>query len=633
MPPAPQQCQGQSGIPAGSLGREYIRGLGRTIATEVVSVGGLGESALGGGFNGGSTAPFQVWPSAWLDTSTQIKSSSSQNLLWTLQPNEEMAAFNQGALNVPPSMQVSQVNYNPPPPIVLSGCKIGTSDAKGRKCVFSLSVRATHPSDPNQTNVSFLWLTPVEAASNTSVAPAEAAYPTAGGNALVQVLAPAGVSWQMTSSASWLRPGGSAAGIGPGTVSYTVDPNTGTHGPRGATLSVNGVPQHAIIQGGTPGNLAPNIQSVSPSSGNAGSGVFAVVAQDPDGHQNIDLVQIVFGASPTASPACAAIYRRPENRFYLADNAGAEVPLLSANVENANCVLNVSGTSASTVGLMQLNVAVSLTFKGAFAGQKTIYAFTQDAIGSNIGWGAWGSWTVPAPPIIVTATATYPSRRAYETTPITATVSGTTQTGVTWSDGGAGGNFFNANANSTTYAVPGSFNPASTITLRATSTADPTKFGTVSITYRNTAPQAVSVNPTTGIGMGPVTFTYAFLDGDGASDITTVEMLQWSDGAFGGGGCQVSYDVGNGTVTLHGYGGSSSTFGSGVLDGQFCTVDLAASSATVSGNNVTVALRVTFKSSFYGSSYWGPSLIVRGRATDIPGVSSGLQNLGTWYVQ
>jgi len=74
-PPLPQQCQGQSGIPASSLGRESIRGLGRTIATEVIPVGGFGESALGGGFNGGSTVSFQVWPSAWLDTATQMKSS------------------------------------------------------------------------------------------------------------------------------------------------------------------------------------------------------------------------------------------------------------------------------------------------------------------------------------------------------------------------------------------------------------------------------------------------------------------------------------------------------------------------------------------------------------------------------
>ncbi|MBL8210452.1 MAG: BACON domain-containing protein [Bryobacterales bacterium] len=52
-------------------------------------------------------------------------------------------------------------------------------------------------------------------------------FPTSGGTYSFDLIAPAGCSWTLTTTASWIRIHSALAGSGAATVSYTIDPNTG----------------------------------------------------------------------------------------------------------------------------------------------------------------------------------------------------------------------------------------------------------------------------------------------------------------------------------------------------------------------------------------------------------------------
>jgi len=56
--------------------------------------------------------------------------------------------------------------------------------------------------------------------------------------------------------------------------------------------------------------------------------------------------------------------------------------------------LNGSGSSAVGSG-NSLTVTVSLSFKPAFAGAKTIYLYAEGSTGLSSGWVSRGAWTAP----------------------------------------------------------------------------------------------------------------------------------------------------------------------------------------------------------------------------------------------
>ena len=70
-----------------------------------------------------------------------------------------------------------------------------------------------------------------------TVSPTSVSSPAAGGAQSATVTAPAGCSWTAVSSAAWISVTAGSAGSGNGTVSYTVDPNSGTAS-RSGTLTI-----------------------------------------------------------------------------------------------------------------------------------------------------------------------------------------------------------------------------------------------------------------------------------------------------------------------------------------------------------------------------------------------------------
>jgi hypothetical protein len=88
----------------------------------------------------------------------------------------------------------------------------------------------------------------------------------------------------------------------------------------------------------------------------------------------------------------------------------------------------------------------------------------------------------PATPITVTVSPLAASVNAGESQQYTATVTGTPTTGVTWSLSSPVGTISSAGY----YTAPSSVPATQTLTIRATSVADTSKYGTATVTLRTT---------------------------------------------------------------------------------------------------------------------------------------------------
>ncbi len=147
----------------------------------------------------------------------------------------------------------------------------------------------------------------------------------------------------------------------------------------------------------------------------------------------------------------------------------------------------------------------------------------------------------------------------------------------------------------------------------------------------NQPPAVVSVTPSSGTGLNQ-TFAFAYSDPYGFSDLNWVEM-HFQTQLVAQNACYVQYTRATNTVQLvndagTGNVGSGGVLGSaGTLANSQCTLNLASSSASGSGNNLTVSLSITFNSNFTGQK--NISMGAVNNAT----VFSGWQQAGTWTPQ
>jgi hypothetical protein len=165
--------------------------------------------------------------------------------------------------------------------------------------------------------------------------------------------------------------------------------------------------------GGTSGGLTfritgakpPTVVSLSPNSGTGVTKTFTMVYSDPNGVSDLKQTRLLFNTSATFSAACFVSYSPGPNQLFLYNNAGtglssAVTPGSSAQVSNSQCTLKGTGSSFSKSG-NSLTLRVALTFTGKFAGLKKVYLYAWGNDGLNSSWVQKGTWTVPAPPSIV----------------------------------------------------------------------------------------------------------------------------------------------------------------------------------------------------------------------------------------
>jgi hypothetical protein len=150
-----------------------------------------------------------------------------------------------------------------------------------------------------------------------------------------------------------------------------------------------------------------------------------------------------------------------------------------------------------------------------------------------------------------------------------------------------------------------------------------------------TAPSATtvtadSVTPSSGAGASQ-TFALQYSDTAGATNFSTVWV--WFNAAFAGGAnsCMLYYNRAAGVLNLLNDAGAQWMPGtpgaSATLQNLQCAVNLAASSAVLAGNTLTLNLAMTFKPAYAGAK----SVFMFG--ADAGGTNSGWQTRGTWTAQ
>jgi hypothetical protein len=138
-------------------------------------------------------------------------------------------------------------------------------------------------------------------------------------------------------------------------------------------------------------------------------------------------------------------------------------------------------------------------------------------------------------------------------------------------------------------------------------------------------PVSVSVSPASGTGTTQV-FTFTAASANGYRNIAYEQIIFENGGAS----CFLFY-VSSGTVYVNsdsgiGWAGSGALGESRTIESSQCSLDLAASSATGSSNNLTLRLAITFKSGLRGQQ--NIYMVV----VDNAGLVSGWQQLGTWTI-
>ena len=158
------------------------------------------------------------------------------------------------------------------------------------------------------------------------------------------------------------------------------------------TLACGG--SKAPESGGSPGDLTVTVNAPG------GSGADAVFSIASSGGAGAALeLRILINSVVDGRHACYVYYDRAPNAFALVKDEGSGASTLPVGntgvLENSQC--SVDGPKSSVqVDANTAKAQVTIHFKPSFAGKKNIYAYAENASGSNTGLVPSGSWTVPS---------------------------------------------------------------------------------------------------------------------------------------------------------------------------------------------------------------------------------------------
>jgi len=148
--------------------------------------------------------------------------------------------------------------------------------------------------------------------------------------------------------------------------------------------------------------IPPAPTGVTPTSGTTNSATFSMTFSDPAGLQTLQVVDMLLNNALDGRHACYVAFVPSSNSVFLVDDAGdAGGPYQgmvlpgSSTISNSQCTVNGTGSSVSTSGTT-LTLALAVTFKSAFAGNKVVYLSAQDQVNGSSGWQALATWAVPS---------------------------------------------------------------------------------------------------------------------------------------------------------------------------------------------------------------------------------------------
>ncbi len=153
------------------------------------------------------------------------------------------------------------------------------------------------------------------------------------------------------------------------------------------------------VYGALPAAHTPAVALMSPSGGTVAGQTFTFTFSDPQGWQDLDVVNVLVNNFLDGRYGCYLAYSRPLNVLYLVNDPGtALLPGMVMNgagaVANSQCAVNGALSSASGSG-ETLTLRLNLTFATGFAGNRIFYGAARDLVVNNSGWKALGTWTVP----------------------------------------------------------------------------------------------------------------------------------------------------------------------------------------------------------------------------------------------
>jgi hypothetical protein len=428
--------------------------------------------------------------------------------------------------------------------------------------------------------------------------------------------------------------------------------------------------------------------SVTPNSGTGATQSFTLEYTDTLGATDLSSARVRFGASNVGPGTCTAWYDATNSTIRLMDDGGgwgAPVALGAGTLANSQCTLNL-GSSTATPSGNNLTLVLNITFSPGFTGPKNIYMLAASASGSSTGWVQRGIWTptTSGPAILLATVAPNSGAGATQTFTMQFTDSlgatdlssarirfGASNVGpgtcTAWYDAtnatiklmddvgvwgapttlGAGtlansqctldlatstattlGNVLTLGLN-ITFAP--SFTGLKNIYLLAASATGPNTGWVPGGTWTPhpvvgpAVVDAVSSTPNAGAGASQA-FTLQYSDSLGASDLQSARV-RFGATNDGPGTCTVWYDATNATIRLMddaGVWGAPTSLGVGSLANSQCTLDLATSTATPTGNNLTLVLQLTFAGGFTG-----PKNIYM-LAASATGPGTGWLTKGTW---
>ena len=365
---------------------------------------------------------------------------------------------------------------------------------------------------------------------------------------------------------------------------------------------------------------------------------------------------ILFNSTTSTAGACAVTYNRAQNALMLLTDAGAQpasaIAPGSGTQQNSQCVLNGTGSSVSLSG-NALTLSVALSFQPVFSGTKSLYVESVSTY-QTVNWQQQGTWA--SPPVVTLAMtpssgAGTQQRFSFQVTDSLA-ASDVSTVGVlfnsTASVTGACAVTYNSSQNTLMLLTDAGAQPASsitpgsgtqqnsqcvlsgsgssvsqsgnTLTLNLTLTFQ-TAFTGAKIVYMDAAnpyetvswqaegtwvaaaAPAMSITPSSGSATQQ-TFSLQVSDPFGAADLASVGLMLNSTTSMAG-ACAVTYNRGQNALMLLTDTGAqpagSITPGSGTQQNSQCVLNGSGSSASLSGNVLTLSVALSFQPAFSGT--------------------------------
>lgn len=146
---------------------------------------------------------------------------------------------------------------------------------------------------------------------------------------------------------------------------------------------------------------APVAVSATPAAGAGTSQSFQFTFSDPDGWNDLAVVNILINFWLDGRQACYLAYVPASRSVFLVNDAGdaggpfqgMTVPS-SQRISNSQCTVNGNQSWAAGSG-ESLTLTLDIGFQSGFSGTKVVYLAARDAAGNNSGWQRLGVWNIP----------------------------------------------------------------------------------------------------------------------------------------------------------------------------------------------------------------------------------------------